>query len=141
MAPYCLLDYETLVRQFHALPAISFDFAVMEKTKKSAVVPLDVSWSDVGSWDSVYDLLPRDRAGNATQGPVFLANTENALFINKTDRPMAAVGMQNVIAVQTEEGLLIANRGDSQDVRLITEALKQAQIAKEETKVLTGLGV
>jgi mannose-1-phosphate guanylyltransferase/mannose-6-phosphate isomerase len=140
MAPYCALDYESLLARFAELPAISFDFAVMEKTSKAAVIPLDVPWSDVGSWDSVCDILEQDTAGNAIQGSVLMNDTENSLLINKTSRPMATIGMKNIIAVQTEDGLLIANRGTSQNVRLITDALRQAEQSQEE-KPLAGLGV
>lgn len=129
---YRSLDYDALLERFHEMPAISFDFAVMERTTKAMVIPLDVLWSDVGSWDSVYDILHRDESGNSTKGSVLLCDTQNSLLINKTDRPMAAIGLKDVIAVQTEDGLLIASRGQSQDVRMITEALRQPVATAEK---------
>lgn len=132
--PYLDLNYKTLAARFNDVPSIAFDVAVMEKTDCAVVIPIDVRWSDVGSWDSVYQILPQDALGNCIQGSVAVSNTQGSLLINKTDRPMAAVGLNNMIAVQTDDGLLLVNRGSSQYVRNILP-----DVAKQETKALSAI--
>lgn len=124
LAPYLEMDYSSFVARFNELPDISFDYAVMEKTKQAVVVPLDVQWSDVGSWESIYELLPMDQNRNCTQGSVISTETTDSLLINRTKHPMAVTGMQNVIAIQTDEGLLITQRGGgNHNLRLIANDL------------------
>ncbi len=119
ITPYLDMNYETFISRFDELPDISIDYAIMEKTDRSVVIPLDVFWSDVGSWDSVYEILPKDSNGNGIQGQVLVTDTTNSLLINQTGYPMAALGLQDVIAIQTDRGMLIVNRGDSQAIKHI----------------------
>lgn len=122
--PFLTMNYETLLSHFAELPSISFDFAVMEKTDRAVVIPMDVQWSDVGSWDSIYEMLPKDEAGNVIQGNVIADGTTSSLLVNKTDRPMAVSGFSQVIAIQTQDGFLLTNLGESQKIGQIQSQLQ-----------------
>jgi mannose-1-phosphate guanylyltransferase/mannose-6-phosphate isomerase len=126
--PFLTMDYQTLLSRFAELPSISFDFAVMEKTDRAVVIPLDVQWSDVGSWDSIYEMLPKDDVGNVIQGNVIADGTTGSLLVNKTDRPLAVSGFSQIIAIQTQDGFLLTNMGESQKIGQIQNQL-QPQMA------------
>lgn len=109
---------------FAAARAQSIDYAVMEPAEKIAVVPVAMGWSDVGSWDALYDLLPRDGAGNVTVGEVLAIDSANCLL--RGDGPLvAAVGVSDLIVVATGEAVLILPRGESQRVKEIVDALDE----------------
>ena len=96
----------------------------MEPADKIAVVPVAMGWSDVGSWDALYDILPRDSAGNVAAGEVLAIDSENCLL--RSDGPLvAAVGVSDLIVVATDEAVLILRRGESQRVKEIVDALNE----------------
>ncbi len=108
---------------FGQATAKSVDYAVMEHTDKAAVVPADIGWSDVGSWASLYDILPKDAHGNAAAGDVVQIDTDGCYL--RSDGPLvAAIGVSDLAVVATEEAVLIAPRGHSQRVREVVDALK-----------------
>ncbi len=110
---------------FARSPSESVDYAVMEKADRVAVVPVDMGWSDVGSWDALHTLAPKDGAGNAHHGDVIAIDTENCLI--RTEGPLvAAVGVKDVIVIATRDAVLVMPRGDSQQVKQAVEALKRA---------------
>jgi len=124
--PYLGMDYETLYQNFGDVPKTSFDFAVMEKTQRAVVVPMHIDWSDVGSWDSIYDMLPKDDANNGIQGHVLATNTIDSLLVNRTSKPLVIDGMNNMIIIKTEDGLLVTARGQSQQIGTLTAPLLAA---------------
>ena len=108
---------------FAASPSDSIDYAVMEKAAKVAVVPVEMGWSDVGSWDALHALAEQDAAGNAHHGEVVAIDTSGCLI--RTDGPVvAAVGVSDLIVIATGDAVLILPRGQSQGVKRAVEALK-----------------
>jgi mannose-1-phosphate guanylyltransferase/mannose-6-phosphate isomerase len=111
---------------FRACPSDSIDYAVMEKTDKAVVVPLAAGWSDIGAWSAIWETAQQDAAGNVAQGDVCLHETRNTLLISK-HRLVAAVGVEDVIVVETADAVLVARRDRTQDVKAIVQRLKQQQ--------------
>ncbi len=118
---------------FSASPSDSIDYAVMEKlseeaTEKSVqavVLPLDAGWSDVGAWSALWDVSKHDAAGNASEGDVFAHDASDNLLIAK-HRMLAAVGVTNLIVVETPDAVLVLNKERAQDVKAVTQYLKDA---------------
>lgn len=108
---------------FQAVPSISIDYAVMEKSSQVAVVPCDIGWSDIGSWNALSDLAPSDSSGNRVEGEALLYNTSNC-YIRSDGRLVGAVGAQNLVIVDTPDALLVADRSCAQDVKHIFAQLK-----------------
>jgi mannose-1-phosphate guanylyltransferase / mannose-6-phosphate isomerase len=103
----------------------SIDYAVMEKTKDALVLPLDVGWSDVGSWSSLFDALPADEDGNVLQGDVLVFDTQDC-YVHSTSRLVAAVGMDNHIIVETKDAILVAPKDRVQDVKDLVAKIKKS---------------
>lgn len=110
----------------------SIDYAVMEHTKEAMVVPMDPGWSDIGAWDAVYDLKAEGVDGNALQGDVIIENTRNSL-IHSESRLVAAVGLDNLVIVETADAVLVADRDDAQSTKQIVKALNAA--GRKETQL------
>jgi mannose-1-phosphate guanylyltransferase/mannose-6-phosphate isomerase len=108
---------------FALVPENSIDYALMEKSDKVAVVAGSFRWSDIGSWNAVCDLIPPDEAGNRIVGEAVLVDVGNT-FIQSDGRMVAAIGLDNLLIVDTPDALLVANRERSQDVRKIVQQLK-----------------
>lgn len=117
---------------FLACPADSIDYAVMEKTRQAVVVPLSAGWSDVGAWSSLWDICPRDEAGNVIQGDVIAQDTRNS-FLLAQHRCLATVGVDDAIVVETADAVLVASRDKAQDVKEIVNQLKAKN--REECRV------
>ena len=99
------LDFQRLEKKsFKKCPNISIDFAVMEKTKNAFVLPLEAGWSDVGSWDFVWDIAKKNFEGNVIEGNVIAQNTKNSL-ISSNSRLIAAIGIQDLIVVETSDAI------------------------------------
>jgi mannose-1-phosphate guanylyltransferase/mannose-6-phosphate isomerase len=103
----------------------SIDYAVMERTKDALVLPLDVGWSDVGSWSSLFDALPADEEGNVLQGDVMVHDTHDC-YVHSTSRLVAAVGMEDHVIVETKDAVLVAPKDRVQDVRELVNLLKKS---------------
>lgn len=108
---------------FAACPDDSIDYAVMENTPDSVVVPMDAGWNDIGSWSSLWDISEKDDNGNAISGDVILQNARNS-YIRSDDKLVAAVGIDSLVVVSTKDALLIADKDRVQDIKLITEKLQ-----------------
>jgi mannose-1-phosphate guanylyltransferase / mannose-6-phosphate isomerase len=120
------LDFVRLDDQsFLGCPGNSIDYAVMEKTSLAAVVPLDVGWSDVGSWHSLYEVQEKDEHGNVLKGDVFVDDVRNC-YIHSDGRLIAAVGIEDQIIVETKDAVLVTAGDRSQDVKLVVQRLKAA---------------
>jgi len=112
--------------EFAAIPSDSIDYAVMERCPGSrfpiCMVPLDAGWSDLGAWDAVWSVLPKDAQGNAHVGDVLSTDCCNTL-VHTTSRLVALVGVQNLVVVETPDAVLVADRSRSQDVKHIVNQL------------------
>jgi len=109
---------------FEKCPGDSIDYAVMEKTDRAVVVPLDAGWSDVGAWSSLWQVCNHDAQGNALRGDVLTHDTHDTLLFAE-HRLLAAVGLRDVIVVETADAVLVASREHAQDVKEIVQRLKQ----------------
>ncbi len=116
-------------KAFHACPSDSIDYAVMEREKKVACVPVSMGWSDVGSWDSLHSISPRCADGNAVRGDALMLGARNCLV--HSDGPRATlVDVDDLIVVVSKGDIMILKRGESQKVRKVTEALAALDAAK-----------
>ena len=111
---------------FKAVPSESIDYAVIEKCPKSKfpikMVELDAGWNDLGAWDAVWQVGAQDKEGNVTSGDTLLTNSKNSL-VHASSRLVSAVGVENLIIVETADAVLVADRKSSQDVKHIVEKL------------------
>jgi mannose-1-phosphate guanylyltransferase/mannose-1-phosphate guanylyltransferase/mannose-6-phosphate isomerase len=108
---------------FEACPSESIDYAVMEKTGCAAVVPADMAWNDIGAWSALWEVAQKDASGNATHGDVMLENARNN-FIRAETRMVAALGVDNLVIVETADVVLVANKDQVQDVKKLVDRLK-----------------
>ena len=108
---------------FLGSPADSIDYAVMEKTARAAVVPLTADWSDLGSWEAFYEAAPHDVDGNVRGGDVYAEGAENC-YLHASNRMVAALGVSDLVVVETADSVLVADRARTQDVKKIVESLK-----------------
>jgi mannose-1-phosphate guanylyltransferase/mannose-1-phosphate guanylyltransferase/mannose-6-phosphate isomerase len=127
------LDFVRLQPEaFKQAPDISIDYAVMEKTVHSAVVPADIGWSDVGSWAALWEVSPKDAVGNATVGAVELLSAKNC-YVRSEGMLTAVVGLQDAVIVVTDDAVLAMHRDHAQDVKKLLDQLK-AKGRKEATE-------
>jgi mannose-1-phosphate guanylyltransferase/mannose-6-phosphate isomerase len=117
---------------FLACPSEAIDRAVMERTAEAAVIPADFEWSDVGSWSALWDLAEKDAAGNASRGDVQLQDTRGSLVFGDR-RLVATLGVEDLIIVDSDDALLVADRSRSQEVREVVEDLKRANRSEHLT--------
>ena len=110
---------------FRQSPAISVDYAVMERTSSARVVPLDAGWRDVGSWAGLAALSPGDEAGNVVRGDAVVRSTRNT-FIHGDSRLVAAVGVKDLVIVDTPDAVLVAHSDSGQEVKAVVRQLAQA---------------
>jgi mannose-1-phosphate guanylyltransferase/mannose-6-phosphate isomerase len=109
---------------FKTAPNISVDYAVMEKTDAACVVPVDMGWSDVGSWDALWQIGQKTADGNVTHGTVWSTDSHNNLLRSEGGPAIAAVGLNDMIVVSTADAVMVAPRARAQDVKLIVDDLK-----------------
>ena len=109
---------------FLASPSDSIDYAIMEKTSRAMMVPLDAGWNDVGSWDAVYKLLQADGDGNVTHGDTLTYDSRNNL-VSSESRLVTAVGVEDLVIIETKDAVLVADRNRSQDVKQLVDALNR----------------
>ena len=113
-------------------PSDSIDYAVMEKTDKAAMVSLAAGWSDIGSWAALHEVRAADQDGNTIDGDVFVHDCKG-MFIQAESRLVTAVGLEDVVIIETKDSTLVAKKDKSQDVKALVEKLKAAE--REETKL------
>lgn len=107
---------------FGRMRSISIDYAVMERTQNAAVVPASIGWSDIGSWSMIWARGAKDAAGNSVSGDVLLADARNN-YIRSEERLIAALGVDDLIIVDTRDAVLVTRRNRDQDVKLLVEQL------------------
>jgi mannose-1-phosphate guanylyltransferase len=115
---------------FGACESDSIDYAVMEKTGLACVVPMDAGWSDIGSWSSLWEQGKKDGAGNSTHGDVMTSDTEGS-FVHAESRLVTAVGVRNLVIVETQDAVLVADRSKAQEVKQIVAQLQREQREEE----------
>ncbi|HBR4419105.1 TPA: mannose-1-phosphate guanylyltransferase/mannose-6-phosphate isomerase [Klebsiella pneumoniae] len=108
---------------FLSCPDESIDYAVMEKTEEAVVIPLDAGWNDVGSWSALWDVQEKDQNGNLLTGDVFIHNSANC-YINTDETFVAAIGVENLVIVNTKDAVLVIDKSKVQDVKKAVEYLK-----------------
>ena len=111
---------------------ISIDIAVMEKTSRGIVIPLDVGWSDVGSWEIIWKNSKKDVNGNHTEGNVHLENTKNSYFRSE-DRLVVGIDLDDLVIIETRDTILISKKESSQKVKNIVNYLKMNNIPEGQT--------
>ena len=107
---------------FHQCPNESIDYAVMEHTKNSVVVPLDANWSDVGSWSSLWDIKTKDNNDNVSEGDVFLEDVKNT-YTYSSNRLVSVIGVSNLVIVDTQDALLVADKQQTHNIKKIVARL------------------
>jgi len=119
------LDFLRLdAREFAACPSDSIDYAVMEKTAAAAVVPLAAGWNDIGSWSALWEVGRKSPAGNVLRGDVLVEDVSGC-YLHGEGRLIAAIGVSNLVVVDTKDALLVAARDRVQDVKKVVDALKK----------------
>ena len=129
----CVKSFENLIRkdnflempetEFSICPNDSIDYAVMEQTNKAAVVTLDVGWNDLGEWDSIAAVSSKDESQNTMIGDVHVHDVRGS-YVQANDRLVAALGVQDLVIVETAEAVLVSDKNSVQDVKKIAESLK-----------------
>lgn len=121
------LDFQRLDEAaFAACPADSIDYAVMEKTTQAVVIPLSAGWNDIGAWSALWEVQPHDAEGNVLIGDV-LTESVNNCYLHAGTRLVAAVGIKDLVVVETADAVLVADRDQVQNVKAIVERLKTQQ--------------
>ncbi len=118
-------NYQQLLQKFEDFPDIAIDYAVMEHTKKAAVIPTDLIWSDIGSWESVYDILKKDKDFNVSMGNNILLNTHHSLIINTNpDQLITTYDLDHLIIINSKDVITILKHGDGQHIREIVKTIE-----------------
>jgi mannose-1-phosphate guanylyltransferase/mannose-6-phosphate isomerase len=111
-------------RHFPAMPSISIDYGVLEKSSHVSLIPCDIGWNDVGSWQAVHEISVQDENGNALQGNVIAVDCKNSL-IRSGKRLVAAIGVEDLCVIETADAVLISKSDQSQNVREVVDVLHQ----------------
>jgi mannose-1-phosphate guanylyltransferase len=127
LPPFGTRQFSTRVAEaFPRCENISIDYAVLEKAKNVVGIPMDdIGWSDVGSWNAVYELLPRDGAENAFVSDAFVADSTGN-YVDARGKLVALLGVKNLVVIDTPDALLIADRNRAQEVGKVVSALEKA---------------
>jgi len=110
---------------FEKCPSDSIDYTVMEKTDCAVVVPLDAGWNDVGTWSSLWQVLPKNELSNAVKGDVIAVDSKNSLLISEHGL-LTCVGVNNLVVVQTKDAVLVADKNNAQNVKKIIQQLNDS---------------
>lgn len=117
--------------EFKKSPSKSIDYAVMEKTTNAVVIPADIGWSDVGSWSALWEVKDKDDSGNVCQGDVCLNDVDNSIVVSD-GKLIAAVGVSNLVIVESDDAILVADKDQSESVKTIVDKLKTNKRAEVE---------
>lgn len=110
-------------KAFEESPAVSVDYSVMEKTDLASVVPLDAGWSDIGSWNAIWEIGEKDERDNSVTGDIKALSTENSLIMSE-NRLVVAVGVKDLVIVETKDAVLVAHKDSVQKIKDIVEDIK-----------------
>jgi mannose-1-phosphate guanylyltransferase/mannose-6-phosphate isomerase len=120
------------IEAFQRCPDDSIDYAVMEKTESSMVIPMDAGWSDVGSWSALWEVSEKDENNNVIKGDVIAVNSANN-YLHSNNKLIAVVGIDNLVVVETKDAILVAHKEQVQDVKTIVNHLKA--VGRTEHKI------
>jgi mannose-1-phosphate guanylyltransferase / mannose-6-phosphate isomerase len=121
------LDFVRIDKEvFASIPEDSIDYAVMEKTRRAAVVPVSCEWSDIGSWAALWSASERDADGNRLEGDVLVLESRNSYVRSSPRRMVALLGVEDMVVVDTPDAVLVAARSHAQDVKKLVDQLKAA---------------
>ncbi len=109
---------------YQAIPSISIDYAVMEKSDKIVLVSVDCGWNDLGSWEAISDVMEKDNNHNYIKGDVEFVNTQNS-YIFSSSRLVTAIGVKDLVIIETEDAVLVCDKSSTQDVKAIFDKLKK----------------
>jgi mannose-1-phosphate guanylyltransferase/mannose-6-phosphate isomerase len=104
------------------MPSISFDYAIMERSKRIVTLLAEIYWSDIGSWDALFEILDKDEHGNVKTGDVITVDTKETMIIGNK-RLITTIGLQDCLVVETDDAMLIAKRGEAQKVKELVKKL------------------
>jgi mannose-1-phosphate guanylyltransferase/mannose-6-phosphate isomerase len=121
--------------KFGEMPNISIDYAVAERSDRIVILPLDLYWNDIGSWDSLYDVADKDEMGNVKMGDIIAIDTKDTLVMSNK-RLVSTIGLEDCLIVDTDDAVLIAKKGETQKVREIVNKLTEKN-RKEALEHLT----
>ncbi len=135
--PFHYKSYNEFIRNFDKLPSASFDKTILEKSLDVAMVPASFSWSDVGSWDSIWDIMKKDEQNNVKFGKdIITLNTENTLLLSR-NRLISAIGVEDLLIIETEDALLVAKRGDAERTKeIVAQLLSEGRIEAIQHKTI-----
>tara|TARA_B100000212_G_scaffold279303_1_gene219086 strand:- start:30821 stop:32263 length:1443 start_codon:yes stop_codon:yes gene_type:complete len=136
------LDFKRLdINCFQKCPDLSIDICVMEKTNKGMVLPLNAKWSDVGSWQALWENSDKDKNGNFIRGKVISESSKNC-YLKSESRLLVGIGLKDLIAVETNDAILISERSQTQKVKEIVQQLKEKKLTEGEmhTKIFRPWG-
>ena len=119
-----IADPEIIREIYESIEADSIDYALLEKSKNVAVLPVEMEWSDLGSWESIYQVSEKDAQGNVLRGNVISHDTHNSLIFS-SKKLVTSIGVDNLIIVETDDALLVCDMKRSQDVKKLVETLKR----------------
>ncbi len=123
----CAMNHENLAESYATFPSLSIDYGLAELLAKHAgkiaVVPVDMSWSDLGSWDSIYTRHEKDESNNVTHGDVVSLDTQNSLIWTEAGL-LATLGLNNVVVIQTADATLVCDRSRAEDIKLLVAEVK-----------------
>jgi len=128
-------NFNDLITNFDQMPEISIDYAVAEKSDRIVILPLDIYWNDIGSWDSLYDAAEKDEKGNMKIGDIIAIDTKDSLIISN-GRLVSTIGLEDCLIVDADDAVLIAKKGETQKVREIVNKLN-SENRKEALEHLT----
>lgn len=122
-------DLSNAEYHYALLPSISLDYAIMEKSSNNAVIPCDMGWSDVGSWDEVARLAEESTAlQTGSQAQIFSIDSENNYVFSVTGKVVGMIGMKDTVVVETPDALLLSRRSQTQSVKELVDQLKEAKL-------------
>ena len=124
---FCRLDKAA----FADCPSDSIDYALMEKTANAAVVPADIGWNDIGAWSALWDVGRKDADGNVVRGDVYLDGVKSS-YVRAETRMVAALGVENLLIVETPDAVLVADKSKAQDVKKVVDYLKKSGRTEHE---------
>ncbi|HNW36768.1 MAG TPA: mannose-1-phosphate guanylyltransferase/mannose-6-phosphate isomerase, partial [Candidatus Ozemobacteraceae bacterium] len=129
-------SYDEILSDYANMPDISIDYAVMEKSHRVVTIPLSADWNDIGSWDSLYDVLDKDEHGNVCEGDVISIGSKDTLVMGG-DRLIATLGLEDCLVIDTDDAILVSRRGETQKVKEVVKILRDRK-RKEAVEHTTG---
>jgi mannose-1-phosphate guanylyltransferase/mannose-6-phosphate isomerase len=125
-------SYDDFMNEFVNVSSISIDYAIAEKSERIAMIPMDIYWNDVGSWDSIYDYYPKDDEGNVLKGDTKIFECKNSMIVSN-NRLIVGIGLEDILVVDTDDVIMVSKRGESQKVKEIYNEIKDRNEAHDHT--------